>query len=156
MRITNNMLNSQLNKGSRLNEERKIFTSTKSTARDVFMRSSLLTGSGALGSFMYNDWSAIKSRHDSLQSLRVQYHKATQLMKLEKYKPLKGDKDVWSAFINGEIDEKDLDKILKKMEEEAAKQESAGEETAEGAENGESAGADGMEGEAENNEAAES
>ena len=150
MRITNNILNSQLNKSSRINEERKIFTSTKSTARDVFMRSSLLTGSGALGSFMYNDWSAIKSRHDALQSLKVNYRKASELMKLEKYKPLKGDKDVWSAFINGEIDEKDLDKILKKMEEEAAKQEAAGEETAEGAENGEAAGAEEVEREVEN------
>lgn len=154
MRVTNNMLDRQLNKNSGLSKEKRITASAKKEARDVFMRSSALTGSGALGSFLYNDWSAIKSRYDSLQSLRVQYRKASGLMKLEKYKPLKGDKDVWSAFINGEIDEKDLDKILKKMEEEAAKQEAAGEETVGEVESKEAAGTEGVEEEVEDKEAA--
>lgn len=154
MRITNNMLNRQINKNNGLSEEKKITASAKKAARDVFMRSSLLTGSGALGSPLYNDWSSIKSRYDSLQSLRVQYHKASGLMKLEKYKPLKGDMDIWTAFVNGEIDENDLDKILKKMEEEAAKQEAAGEETTEEVERNEVAGTEGAGEEVEDKEAA--
>lgn len=153
MRITNNMLNSQLNKNSGLSKEKRITASAKRAARDVFMRSSLLTGSGALGSSLYNDWSAIKSRHDSLQALRVQYRKASDLMKLDKYKPLKGDMDIWTAFVNGEIDEKDLDKILKKMEEEAAKQEAAGEETTKEVESNEVAGTEGAGEEVEDKEA---
>lgn len=123
MRVSNQMGGNRLYKSTKQNKQRKVAAQARQEARKGFIRSSGLTGSGALRSSLYNDMfgQSIKTQHDALRLMRTNYRKASQLMKQEKYKPLKGDKDVWTSFINGEINEKGLDEALKKLKEEAEK-----------------------------------
>lgn len=127
MRVSNQMGGSRLYKSSKANKEKKIAAQARQASRDSFINSSKSMGLDALRSSLYNDKSSglsFKQRHDNLQQLRVNYRKASQLMKQEKYKSLKGEKDVWTSLINGEIGEKELDQVLAKMKEEEQKKES--------------------------------
>ena len=95
---------------------------------DNFINSSKSMGLEAIRSSLYNDkvsGLSFKRRHDNLRQLRVNYRRASQLMKLEKYKPLTGEKDVWTSLINGKIGEKELDEALVKLKEEEQKKENA-------------------------------
>lgn len=125
MRVSNQMGGNRLYKSTRQNKQKRVSAQARQVARDGFMRSSGLIGSGVLRSSLYNDMfgQSIKNRHDALRQMRTNYRKASQLMKQEKYKPLKEDKDIWISFINGKINEKGLDEALKKLTEEAEKKE---------------------------------
>lgn len=125
MRVTNQMGGNRLYRTTKQNKQKKAAAQARQNARQSFWRSSGLIGSGAMRSSLYNDMygQSLKTRHDALRQMRTNYRKASQLMKQDKYKLIKGDKDIWISFINGDIDEKGLDKALKKLTEETEKKE---------------------------------
>lgn len=128
MRVSNQMGGNRLYKSTKAAKERKIAAQARKESMDSFINSSKSMGLEAIRSSLYNDKASglsFKQRHDNLRQLRVNYRKASQLMKLEKYKPLTGEKDVWTSLINGKIGEKELDEALVKLKEEEQKKENA-------------------------------
>ena len=125
MRVSNQMGGNRLYKSTKAAKEKKIAAQARKESMDSFINSSKSMG---LAAIRYNDevsGLSFKQRHDNLRQLRINYRKASQLMKLEKYKPLTGEKDVWTSLINGKIGEKELDEALVKLKEEEQKKENA-------------------------------
>ncbi len=128
MRVSNQMGGNRLYKSTKAAKEKKIAAQARKESMDSFINSSKSMGLAAIRSSLYNDevsGLSFKQRHDNLRQLRINYRKASQLMKLEKYKPLTGEKDVWTSLINGKIGEKELDEALVKLKEEEQKKENA-------------------------------